>query len=366
MVPFVELSSQFRSIEPEIRAAIDAVLESGWFIFGKQHAAFEEEFAAYVGAARAVGVGSGTEAIHLALTAIGVGPGDEVITAANTCVPTVSGISATGAKPVLADIDPITFTMHPASLENAISTRTRAIVPVHLYGHPCDMDEILAVARKHGLAVVEDCAQAHGAAYRGRRCGTFGNAAAFSFYPSKNLGAYGDGGAVTTNDAALAERLCMLRNYGEERRYYHTVKGYNSRLDEIQAAILRVKLKHLDEWNEARRQHAAAYQARLQGVSAILAPREAPWATHIYHLFVIRASRRDGLRSHLTQCGIGTQLHYPIPIHLQPAYAELGLGEGAFPEAERACNEVLSLPMYPELPIAAVDRVAEAIAAFGA
>ncbi len=363
MVPFVELKSQFRGIESEIRTAIDEVLESGWFILGKQLSAFEEEFTSYVGAQHAIGVGSGTDAIHLALAALGLGPGDEAITVPNTCVPTVAGISASGARPVLVDITPATFTMDPAQLEAAITERTRAIVPVHLYGHPCDMDPIRSVADAHGIPVIEDCAQAHGAEYRGKRCGTLGRAAAFSFYPSKNLGAYGDGGAVTTSDAEVAQQLRMLHNYGEERRYYHSVKGYNSRLDEVQAAILRIKLKHLDAWNAARRERAAAYQQRLADLP-ITVPTEAPWARHIYHLFVIRSPQRDALRAHLTQCEIGTQLHYPVPIHMQRAYADLGLPQGSFPEAERACDEVLSLPMYPELPLEAIDRVAEAIAAF--
>ena len=363
MIPLVELKSQFKSIEREIRAAIDAVLESSWFIFGKQHAAFEEEFAAYIGTVHALGVGSGTEAIHLALVAVGVRPGDEVITVANTCVPTVAGIGATGATPVLVDIDPATFTLDPGQLEAAITPRTRAIVPVHLYGHPCHMDPILEVARAHNVAVVEDCAQAHGTEYRGKRCGTFGHAAAFSFYPSKNLGAYGDAGAVTTNDADIAGQVRVLRNYGEARRYYHELKGYNSRLDEIQAAILRVKLKHLDEWNAARRERAAAYRERLAGLS-VQTPTETPWAKHIYHLFVVRSPNRDALREYLTAREIGTQLHYPVPIHMQPAYADLGLPKGNFPETEKACNEVLSLPMYPELPLDSINRVADAIASF--
>jgi len=362
-VPIVELDSQFRSIEGEIRAAVDDVLQTGRFIFGKHCAAFEAEFAAYVGATHAVGVASGTDAIHLALRAVGVGPGDEVITAANTCVPTVAGIAASGARPALVDIDPATCTLDPARLGAAITQNTKAVVPVHLYGHPCDMDPILDVAAAHGLTVVEDCAQAHGTAYKGRRCGTFGAAAAFSFYPSKNLGAYGDGGAVTTNDAGLDAQLRKLRNYGEERRYEHSVQGFNSRLDEIQAAVLRVKLRHLDGWNEARRDRAARYAGRLRPLPVRL-PHEAPWAHHIYHLYVIRSTQRDALQAHLGEHGIGTLLHYPVPIHRQPAYAHLGYGPGDFPEAEKACNEVLSLPMYAELPFDAIERVADALAQF--
>ena len=362
-VPIVELDSQFRSIEREIRAAIDDVLETGRYIFGKHCSAFEEEFAAYVGAAHAAGVGSGTDAIQLALRAAGIGPGDEAITVANTCVPTVAGIAASGARPVLVDMDAATCTMAPRKLEAAITERTKAVVPVHLYGHPCDMDPILETASACGLAVIEDCAQAHGTAYKGRRCGTFGAAAAFSFYPSKNLGAYGDGGAVTTNDPALDAELRKLRNYGEERRYYHSVQGFNSRLDEIQAAVLRVKLRHLDAWNEARRERAARYAQLLKPLPVRL-PHEAPWAHHIYHLYVIRAAQRDGLQAHLSERGIGTLLHYPVPIHLQQACANLGYARGDFPEAEKACDEVLSLPMYAELPFDALERVADAIAQF--
>lgn len=363
MIPIVELDSQFRSIEGEIRAAIEDVLTTGRYIFGKHCAAFEKEFAAYIGAKHCAGVGSGTEAIHLALRAAGVQPGDEVITAANTCVPTVAGISASGARPVLVDIDPATLTLDPARLEGAITARTRAIVPVHLYGHPCDMEPILSIAAARGVAVVEDCAQAHGTEYRGRRCGTFGAAAAFSFYPSKNLGAYGDGGAVTTNDEAVDAAVRMLRNYGEEKRYYHSTKGFNSRLDELQAAVLRVKLRRLDAWNAARRERAAIY-ARLLKHLPIRLPFEAPWARHIYHLFVIRSRQRDALQAHLKECGIGTLLHYPVPIHMQRAYADLGYGKGAFPESEKACDEVLSLPMYAELPIEAVEQVAAAMTEF--
>ena len=360
MIPFGELKSQFSSIESEIRAAIDAVLESAWYIHGKQCGAFEAEFAAYTGTQHAIGVASGTEAIQLALMAAGVEPGDEVITAANTCVPTVAAISAASATPVLVDPDPATLTMAPDKIEAAITDRTRAIVPVHLYGHPCDMDPIRTVAKAHNLAVVEDCAQAHGTEYKGRRCGTFGIAGAFSFYPSKNLGAYGDGGAVTTNDAALAEQLRMLRNYGEERRYYHSCKGINSRLDEIQAAILRVKLKHLDAWNAARRERAEKYLDLLKDAPLVL-PHEAPWARHNYHLFVVRTPRRDALQQHLKERGIATLLHYPVPIHLQEAYADLHQHRGAFPEAEKACDEVLSLPMYAELPFDHIKQIAKAI-----
>lgn len=362
-IPFGELKSQFTGIEAEIRAAIEDVLQRAHFVFGPNCAAFEEEFAAYIGTKHALGVGSGTDAIHLALRAVGVEPDDEVITVANTCVPTIAGISASGARPMLVDADSATLTLNPASLKKAIMPKTKAIVPVHLYGHPCDMDAIMKIAADHGLAVVEDCAQAHGAEYKGQRCGTFGNAAAFSFYPSKNLGAYGDGGAVTTDDPDVAERVRMLRNYGEETRYHHVMEGFNSRLDEMQAAMLRVKLRHLNAWNEARRERAQLYNELLRDMPVRL-PFEADWAHHIYHLYVIRLKQRDALQAFLKEHGIGTLMHYPVPVHQQKAYAYWGYMPGAFPEAERACNEVLSLPMYPELPLEAVRRVAKGIVDF--
>lgn len=361
-IPFGELKSQYRAIEGEIRAAIEDVLDSAWYIFGKHCTSFESEWAGYVGTRHCAGVGSGTEAIHLALRAVGVRPGDEVITAANTCVPTVAGIAASGARPVLADCDAQALTLDPNGLEQAITSRTRAIVPVHLYGHACDMDAINAVASAHGLAVVEDCAQAHGTLHRGRRCGTFGVAAAFSFYPSKNLGAYGDGGAVTTNDADVDHQVRMLRNYGEETRYHHSIEGVNSRLDEMQAAILRVKLRHLDEWNEARRRRAAMYRARLEGCGDLVLPAEEE--SDIYHLYVIRTARRDALQAYLREQGIATLMHYPVPIHLQKAYARLGYARGTFPVAEAACGQVLSLPMYAEMPMEHVEQVTGAVRSF--
>ena len=364
MIPFAELKPQYLAIKNAIDAAVAEVFDSGWFILGKQCAAFEEEFAAYHGGGHAVGCASGTDAIHLALRAVGVKPGDEVITAANTCVPTVCGIAASGARPVFADVSENTLTLDPESLRRAITPRTRAVVPVHLYGHACDMDTILDVARTHEINVVEDCAQAHGALYKGKTCGTFGDAAAFSFYPSKNLGAYGDGGAVLTHDADVAQRVRMLRNYGEESRYRSVTEGFNSRLDEIQAAILRVKLRHLDAWNAARRERADRYGSALRDCAVTL-PREAEWATSNYHLFVVRSPERDALREHLQHAGVGTQIHYPTPLHLQPAYAHLGYRKGDFPVSERACNEVLSLPMYPELPMHTVEQIARAVIGFG-
>lgn len=363
MIPFVELNTQFTAIESEMREAIDRVLKSGWFVLGEELSTFEQAFASYLGVDHVVGVGSGTDAIHLALRAAGIEAGDEVITVAHTAVPTVAGICAAGATPVLVDIDPDTCTMDPERLAEAISSKTRAVVPVHLYGHPCDMDAILAVADANDLVVIEDCAQAHGARYRDRHCGAFGAASAFSFYPSKNLGAYGDGGAVVTNSGACAERLKRLRNYGESTRYHHVSQGFNSRLDELQAAVLGVKLRHLDAWNRARNELAARYRKVLEGLPVEL-PHEAEWATHCYHLFVIRTPRRDELREHLHAAGIGTQLHYPVPVHLQEGYAFLGKPQGSYPAAEKAAAEVLSLPMYPELRPSEVDRVGGSIEEF--
>ena len=363
MIPFVDLKNQFRALESEMREAIDRVLERGWFVLGEELENFEHAFAAYLGARHAVGVGSGTDAIHLALRATDVGAGDEVITVANTAVPTLAGISASGATPVLVDIDPDTFTIDPVLLGHAVTEKTKAIVPVHLYGHACDMDAIFAVAETHALAVIEDCAQAHGAKYKGRPCGTFGAAAAFSFYPSKNLGAYGDGGAVVTNSAGLDERLRMLRNYGEETRYHHVCQGFNSRLDELQAAVLSVKLPHLDAWNDLRRAHAKHYRGVLEGLPLRL-PSEAEWATHCYHLYVIRSPQRDALREHLQAEGIGTQLHYPVPVHLQEAYAFLDKGPGSFPQSEQAASEVLSFPMYPELTSEEIVQIGRAVEDF--
>lgn len=364
MIPFAEIKPQYLALKAEIDAAIAEVFNTGWFILGKQCSAFEEEFAGYHNGGFAVGCASGTDAIHLALRAVGVKPGDEVVTAANTCVPTACGIAASGARPVFADVCSDTLTLDPESFRRAITPNTRGVVPVHLYGHPCDMEAILSIAREHNVKVVEDCAQAHGTRYKGRKCGTLGDAAAFSFYPSKNLGAYGDGGAVLTRDASVAERIRMLRNYGERTRYHSVSEGFNSRLDELQAAILRVKLRHLDTWNAARRERADQYR-HLLSQSQVLMPMEAEWATCNYHLFVVRSRQRDALREHLASCGVGTQIHYPTPLHLQPAYAHLGYGVGSFPVSERACAEVLSLPMYPELQPDALEQVANALRSFG-
>jgi len=357
VIPFGDLRLQYRAIKVELDEAIQSVLNDGWFILGKNVSAFEEEFAAYCGTGFAVGVGNGTDALQLALMACGVGPGDEVITAPLSATFTALAISAVGAVPTFVDIDPNTYNMDPRKLEEAIGPRTKAIMPVHLYGQPADMDPILAVARKYNLFVIEDAAQAHGALYKGRRAGVLGDVGCFSFYPSKNLGAFGDGGMVVTNNPETAEKLRMLRHGGQKTRYDHQLLGRNSRLDELQAAILRVKLTHLEKWNERRRHIAALYTALL-GDSKVEPPIEMPHARHIYHLYVIRCEDRDALQEHLTERGVGTAVHYPVPIHLQGAYRWLNLGRGSFPIAERYAEQVLSLPIYPELTDAKVRQVA--------
>jgi dTDP-4-amino-4,6-dideoxygalactose transaminase len=357
-VLFNDLRPQYAAIQDEVDAAVRGVLERGWFVLGPEVEAFEAEFAAYCGARHAVGVGSGTEALHLALWACELQPGDEVVTVAHTAVPTINAISLTGARPVFVDVDPATRTMDPAAAAAAITPRTRALLPVHLYGHTADMGPLQALARAHGLRLIEDAAQAHGAEYQGTRAGRLGELAAFSFYPTKNLGAYGDGGMVVTDDAALAERLRLLRNYGQTDRYHHQIEGMNSRLDELQAAVLRVKLHHLDQWTAARRERAARYAA---GLRAVPPPAEAEWARHVYHLYAVCVPERERVQAALAAAGIGTLVHYPIPAHLQPAYAHLGVARGSLPVTERLADEVLSLPLYPELPLDQVDAVADAL-----
>jgi dTDP-4-amino-4,6-dideoxygalactose transaminase len=362
-VPFVDLAAQYRTIEAEVNAAIAEVLRRGDFVLGRAVEQFEEEFAAYCQAAYAIGVDSGYSALELILRAYGIGPGDEVITAANTFIATVLTISNTGARPVLVDVDPCTYNLDPERLAAAITPRTRAIVAVHLYGQPAAMDPIRAIAQRYGLLVVEDAAQAHGARYKGRRVGSLGDAAGFSFYPAKNLGAYGDGGAVVTNDPAIAERVRLLRNLGQRAKYDHAIKGYNHRLDTLQAAVLRVKLAQLDGWNAARRCAAAEYDRRMAGLP-VLTPPVNDDAEPIYHLYVIRVRDRAALQKHLGQAGIATGIHYPVPIHLQAAYRELGYGRGDFPVTELLADEILSLPMYAELPNEMIAYVVETIAAY--
>lgn len=360
MVPLLDLHRQIEAMRPEIEAAIAGVLDRGWFILGQEVTRFEAEFAAYCGVKYAVGVASGTDALHLALRAVGVGPGHDVITVANAGVPGVAAIELAGGRPVFVDVDPVTHTMDPALVEAAITPQARAILPVHLYGHPADMDPIMEIARRHGLAALEDAAQAHGASYKGRRVGSIGHVSCFSFYPTKNLGAYGDGGAVVTDDPHLAERVRRLRQYGWEKQYYSATRGVNSRLDELQAAILRAKLRHLEAWNARRRQIAARYNALLGG-SPLVLPAEAPDAVHVYHLYVVRSERRDALREGLRRAGVGTAIHYPLPAHLQEAYRDLGWRPGSLPVTERLAGEVLSLPMFPELTDEEIEQVVAAV-----
>jgi dTDP-4-amino-4,6-dideoxygalactose transaminase len=363
MVPFLDLKGQYQELAPEIEPAVRRVLAGASYILGDEVAAFESEFASYLGARHAVGVSNGLDALRLALMALDVGPGHEVITASNTFIATALAITSVGARPVLVEPDEATHAIEAGAIERAIGPCTRAILPVHLYGLPARMGPILALARARGLAVVEDACQAHGAMVDGRRAGTLGDLGCFSFYPGKNLGAYGDGGAVVTDRPDLAARLSRLRNYGQERKYHHVEPGYNHRLDEIQAAILRVKLRRLDGWNERRRAHAAAYARALAGAPLVL-PRVPEGRTHVFHLHVVRSERRDALQQHLTARGIGTLIHYPVPIHLQPAYRSLALGPGTFPLAERLAREVLSLPMFPELTGGQIDEVAGAVREF--
>ncbi len=348
-VPFVDLKTQYDSIASEINDAISNVIHSTAFILGREVSLLEEEFAAYCDAEHAVGLDSGTSALEMILRAYDIGPGDEVITAANTFIATALAVTYTGATPVLVDIDPMTYNMDVTCMERAITERTKAVIPVHLYGQPADMDPILEVAHRHNLIVVEDACQAHGARYKGRRVGSIGHAAAFSFYPAKNLGAYGDGGMVVTGDGEIAETIKILRDVGQKEKYVHALKGYNHRLDNLQAAILRVKLNYLDEWNAARRQHAQLYNELLAGSQAV-APEVPDYAEAVWHLYVVRVGERDAIRGKLwDNDGIGTGIHYPIPIHLQPAYRELGGKPGDFPITERYAERILSLPMFPEL-----------------
>jgi dTDP-4-amino-4,6-dideoxygalactose transaminase len=357
-VPFFDLTKQYQSIQSELDNAALRVMKSGWFILGPEVAAFEKEFAEYTGTRHALGVGSGTEAIHIALLALGIGAGDEVITVPNTAVATVAAIELTGARAVLCDVRADSMLMDVDSLARAITPRTRAIIPVHLFGQSCDLDPIFEIARARNIFVLEDCAQAHGATYRGKRVGSMGDIAAFSFYPTKNLGAYGDGGAITTNDPALAERVNLLRQYGWRERYASDIKGMNSRLDEMQAAILRVKLRHLDSWNAARRERAALYTELLR---AVITPREMNYGQHVYHLYVVQTARRESLISKLKSQSIGTAIQYPFAIHQQAAYANLGYRDADLPVASKLAREILSLPLYPELALDDVRAVANAV-----
>ncbi len=359
-VPFVDLRAQFAALREEVVPRVMQVMENSSFILGPDVALFEKHFATYVGTRYCVGVESGTAALELVLRAMEVGPGDEVIVPANTYIASALAVSAVGARPVLVDMD-ASYLIDPALLEAAVTPRTKVIMPVHLYGQAVAMDAILAFARRHGLRVIEDAAQAHGARYQGRRVGSFGDAGCFSFYPGKNLGAYGDGGAIVCNDAALFDSLCLLRDFGQRKKYEHLVKGDNCRLDSIQAAVLDVKLRHLDDWNEARRRHADAYDSRLREIG-IAPPLRTSDEGHVYHLYVIEVENRDKVQALLNERGVATGIHYPIPIHLQPAYSDLGLGRGSFERIESSADRLLSLPMFAELTGAQIDVVVDALA----
>jgi len=355
-IPFLDVGAAYRELKPEIDAAIARLLDSGWYILGPEVEAFEAEYAAYCEAEHAIGVANGLDALHLALLAMGVGPGDEVIVPSNTYIATWLAVSQCGATPVPVEPVEATYNIDPARIEAAITPRTKVILPVHLYGQPADLDPILAIARQHGLRVLEDAAQAHGARYKGRRIGAHGDAVAWSFYPGKNLGALGDGGAVTTNDPEIADRIRVLRNYGSRVKYVNEVKGFNSRLDPIQAAVLRVKLRVLDEWNARRRGIAQRYLEGLAGNGLVL-PQVPEWAEPVWHLFVVRHPERDALVKRLNEAGVGTLIHYPVPPHLQAAYADMGFGVGAFPVAERMAGEVVSLPMGAQMPAEGVKVI---------
>jgi dTDP-4-amino-4,6-dideoxygalactose transaminase len=357
-VPFVDLKAQYAAIREEVTAAVHRVLESTQFVLGDEVAAFERQFAAYCGTSEAIAVNSGTSALHLALLAAGVGAGNEVITVPFTFVATVSAICYTNARPVFVDVDPDYYTMDPDRLEAAITPRTKAIMPVHLYGQPADMDPILEIARRHGLTVIEDAAQAHGAEYLGRRCGSMSDIAGFSFYPGKNLGAYGEGGAVVSSRPDLVKTVRMLRDWGASRKYEHTLKGFNYRMDGIQGAILRVKMKYIVAWTDARRARAALYTQQLADLPMRL-PKERPGCRHVYHVYAVRTRERQRIQAALQARGVQTGIHYPIPVHLQPAHADLGYRKGDFPVSERLADEVLSLPMFAEL---ADDQVGEVAA----
>ncbi|MBG1271561.1 DegT/DnrJ/EryC1/StrS family aminotransferase [Nostoc sp. WHI] len=360
MIPFVDLKTQYLSIKDEIDTAVLKVLESTQFVLGNEVKALEEEFADYCNADYGIAVNTGTSALHLALLAAGIGAGDEVITVPFTFVATTAAICYTGATPVFVDIAPVSYTIDVSQIEKAITERTKAILPVHLYGQPADMEPILEIARRHGLVVIEDAAQAHGAEYKGQRVGSIGDFGCFSFYPGKNLGAYGEGGMVVTKNPEYARTMGMLRDWGQERRYHHILKGYNYRMDGIQGAILRVKLRYIEAWTEARRTHAAQYD-KLLADSGVSTPTVMPYSRHVYHVYAVRSPERDVLQQSLQEMEIQTGIHYPIPVHLQPAYSDLGYKPGDFPHSEAASSEVLSLPMYAELSTESQTQVAKAV-----
>ncbi len=360
-IPFVDLRAPYQELGEEVDAAFRQVMKSGWYVLGEELEAFEREFAAYCEARYCIGVGNGLDALRLILLAMAIGRGDEVIVPANTCIATWLAVSSAGATPVVVEPEERTYNIDPTRIEAAITPRTKAILAVHLYGQPADMDPIREIAGRHGLKVIEDAAQAHGAKYKGYRVGGIGDAAGFSFYPTKNLGAMGDGGAVTTNDASLANLIRKLRNYGSRVKYVHETQGTNSRLDELQAGLLRVKLTRLDEWNRRRQVLALEYKARLADVSGLTLPYVPSWAEPVWHLFVVRHFARDALQKHLREAGIDTLIHYPIPPHLSEAYKSACFAPGAFPLTERIANELLSLPMSPHLGISEVVSVSREI-----
>ncbi|GAA4010220.1 DegT/DnrJ/EryC1/StrS family aminotransferase [Sphingomonas humi] len=359
-VPFLDLGEAYRALKDDIDAAVARALASGWYVGGPELTAFEQAYGGSVGARHCVGVANGLDGLHLALRALGIGPGDEVITASNGYIATVLAISMAGATPVLVEPDPLTHNLDPARVTDAITSRTKAILPTHLYGLPADLDPLLEVGRQHGLKLIEDAAQAHGARYKGKPVGAHGDAVCWSFYPSKNLGALGDAGAVTTDDPELADRIRTLGNYGSHQRYVNEVRGVNSRLDPLQAAVLGVKLAHLEEWN-ARRQETAAYYLEALADCDLVLPTVPEWADPAWHLFVVRSARRDALQASLAEAGVQTLIHYPIPPHRQEAYADLGLGAGAFPIAEQLAGEVLSLPIGPHLIREQAEQVVSAV-----
>ncbi len=372
-VPFLDLKAQSKQIEHEVVSMVTETMASGTFIGGTQVAGFENEFAEFCDNEFCVGVGSGTDALRFSLIAAGVGPGDEVITVPNTFIATTEAISQVGARPVFVDIDAYTYTMDPRKLhdflqirnaKSQLPNRLKAIIPVHLYGQPADMDNILEIAKIHNLIVIEDACQAHGALYKSKKAGSLGVAGCFSFYPGKNLGAFGEAGAVVTPDEEIARKIRMIRDHGQEQKYFHKIEGYNGRLDAIQAGVLRIKLKRLKDWNQARRKHAAYYNERLEGIPGVVRPKEAEWVESVYHLYVILADDRDRLQLFLQAKGIFTGLHYPLPLHLQKAYIQLGYKENAFPVTENVAARLLSLPLYPELTGPQIEYVAESITEF--
>jgi dTDP-4-amino-4,6-dideoxygalactose transaminase len=363
-IPFLDMRAQYLELKEELDEAYAGVMNSGWYILGEEVIAFEQEFARYLGAKHCVGVGNGLEALQLILMALGIGREDEVIVPANAYIASWLAVSYVGATPIPVEPDPFTYNLDPAPIEKAITARTKAIVPVHLYGQPSAMGEICRIARQHGLMVVEDSAQTHGAKHLGRFAGTFGSASGFSFYPTKNLGAFGDAGAVVTDNDQLADNVRVLRNYGSRKRYYNETKGHNSRLDPLQSAFLRVKLKRLDGWNERRNEIARYYLEQLTGLDELALPKTATDSTHVWHQFVIAHPRRNELQKHLEQQGIGTLIHYPVPPHLSDAYSELGYQRGDFPITERMADSVLSIPIGPHLDLDDAGYVAESIRKF--